>query len=182
MVRFLTPFGSGTTLVEAVLRGKVALGIDYDSFSQLLVRNEIVRFEKLPSGKKEAQLRQFLATPEGNVILGQAPTVGYYVMLCIGTDLCMRDGKMLRIKKGKEKEVQGLLKKFEAVKPHDFGDDLPYQLKKNLDAQAKIDRLPILSITMEEFLFFLSMPSRAEFKDRLIKMVQEQLPSFKIPL
>ena len=53
-----------------------------------------------------------------------------------------------------------------------------HQLKKNLDAQAKIDRLPILSITMEEFLFFLSMPSRTEFKDRLIKMVQEQLLSF----
>lgn len=33
----LDPFcGSGTALVEAVLRGKVALGIDYDPFSQLL--------------------------------------------------------------------------------------------------------------------------------------------------
>lgn len=35
----LDPFcGSGTTLVEAVLAGKVALGIDYDPFSQLLSR------------------------------------------------------------------------------------------------------------------------------------------------
>lgn len=90
-----------------------------------LVRDEIIRFRELPLSKKEAQLGQFLTTPEGNVILGQAPTVGYYVMLCIGTDLCMRDGKMLRIKEGKEKEIQELLKKFEAVKPYNFGDDLP---------------------------------------------------------
>lgn len=35
----LDPFcGSGTSLVEAVLAGKVALGIDYDPFSQLLSR------------------------------------------------------------------------------------------------------------------------------------------------
>lgn len=90
-----------------------------------LVHNEIVRFRKLPSSKKEAQLLQFLATPEGNVILGQAPTVGYYVMLCIGTDLCTRDGQILKIREGKMKNVQGLLKKFEAVKPYDFGDNLP---------------------------------------------------------
>ncbi|OGL54259.1 MAG: hypothetical protein A3C43_10575 [Candidatus Schekmanbacteria bacterium RIFCSPHIGHO2_02_FULL_38_11] len=119
---------------------KLLIELDYLSYEEIgyllfirlkseedysLVLNEIVRFRKLPLDIKETQLRKFLATPEGNVILGQAPTVGYYVMLCIGTDLCMRDGKMLRIKKGKEKEVQGLLKKFETVKPYDFGDDLP---------------------------------------------------------
>lgn len=67
-----------------------------------------------------------------------------------------------------EKKVIGL---FVAPSIH-------HQLKKNLDTQAKVDRLPMLSITMEEFLFFLSIPSRTEFKNRLIKIVQEQLPSF----
>lgn len=119
---------------------KLLIELDYLSYEEIgyllfiklkreedypLVRDEIIRFRKLPSEIKEAQLDEFLETPEGNVILGQAPTVGYYVMLCIGTDLCMRNEKVLRIKEDKEKGVQGLLKKFEAVKPCDFGDDLP---------------------------------------------------------
>lgn len=43
----LDPFcGSGTTLVESALAGKVALGIDYDPFSQLLSRVKSTKLSK----------------------------------------------------------------------------------------------------------------------------------------
>lgn len=89
------------------------------------VKERILAFRSLPESKRRGIIKRFKKTPEGHVALAKAASVSYYVLLCIGTELCERKNKTLKIRKGKKKTVENLLKKFEGVKTYDFEGNLP---------------------------------------------------------
>lgn len=89
-----------------------------------LILEKIKTFRLLPDERKNAEIEAFKNTEIGNITLVQAPTTTYYMGLCIGTGLCVRENDKLYIREDKATEAENITNKFKGVEPFDFGDNL----------------------------------------------------------
>jgi len=87
---------------------------------------EILNFRSLPEKERSQQIEEFNKTPEGNVALGQAPTVGYFIAFFLHANFCNRikvDGKFA-IKPKNKKEIKSLLDKYAEAMVFNFKDNM----------------------------------------------------------
>jgi hypothetical protein len=88
------------------------------------VVRDILHFRSMKEVDRQRELEAFRNTSEGKVALVSAPSVNYYIALCLNTMLCSRDGNKLEIRPGKENDVKNLLRIFQNARTYDFGKNL----------------------------------------------------------
>ena len=92
---------------------------------------KILKFRKLNQIKKNKIIEKFNKTPEGNVTLAKAPSVGYFISFLLHADLCDKtniNGEP-GIKLKNTGEAKMLLDKYADAQPFNFGDNLDLWIK-----------------------------------------------------
>jgi len=86
---------------------------------------KILKFRKLKQAKREKIIEEFKKTPEGNVTLAKAPSVGYFISFLLHANFCNKtkiNGEPA-IELKNINETRMLLDKFGDAEPFNFGDD-----------------------------------------------------------
>ncbi|MBA7685880.1 hypothetical protein ES703_94311 [subsurface metagenome] len=88
------------------------------------IKTDILKFRTLQESEKRKKVKEYMATPEGNLTLRQAPTASYWRQLCMNTGLCRLDGGLLKLRENMRREAKQLLEIYQD-EIYDFKDNLP---------------------------------------------------------
>lgn len=94
-----------------------------EDFEEII--KKILKFRNLPRDEKKKIIEKFENTPEGNVTLVKAPSVGYFISFLLHANLCEKAiNEKSRIKLKNENETKLFLNKYKKAQPFDFKDNL----------------------------------------------------------
>lgn len=96
-----------------------------------IITKEISKFRHLPKIKKKKLIEKFKKTPEGNVALAKAPSVGYFISFLLHANFCdkVKINGELGIKLKNKNETKLLLNKYKEAKTFNFEDNLDLWIK-----------------------------------------------------
>lgn len=95
------------------------------------ITKTILKFRSLSEKEKKKRIDKFKKTPEGNVTLVKAPSVGYFISFLLHAELCkkVKINGVLAIKLKNKYEAKLLLTKYADARIIDFKDNLDLWVK-----------------------------------------------------
>lgn len=146
-----------------------------------LIVERIKTFRSLSQNRRDSEIEAFKNTEIGNLTLVQAPTVTYYMGLCVSTGLCKRKSNELFIKKEKINEVRNLLDKFKDIKPFNFADNLRLWVEYFGSAE-RLQPPFLVSVGLKELVHVYIRVLDAERKEIEKGIISDENPGVSFPL